>query len=743
MPSSESLRAMMAMAAATASAAAPHPTHHHIATNPPPTRQSRQSNRPHSQNRHQSINQLIMESEPLPKGAPLPSPLDGQRWRKIAAVAAEIASKWVHPPQSNQYETDTLHHIRAILYLNKTLITQSFVSHISGVSQGSLSHYVRGLFRGNQQNIENRLTAFVRKFATGDLDTFLDEARSGSRPLRSVIYEGIPAPNAAPPERPAHPPPIPQPPQDIRPPVPPPPPPQLQPPPWSRPSPARPPLPAPMSATPLVQPSTLPHVVTPVQEPPAPLPRVLATERAHRTRQRQLSVIAKQRTKTRTPFMTWLEDTTQPTSTMAVEQAFHALVAPTWVGEQTNAEPLLVPIMLYVEKPEGVLHMYTQWDVNERYLSPELVADRIRRARGLGKEFIKPAAMQIRKALFEAGVLCAPPSDMKGVEERRVIRIEVPLEGGETLRDEFGWDLGMGLENSGELFAQYLCRDNGLPQKFAPVVAREIRKKLVHAQAIAYGDEELRRMAVQDLEADDPLRRSIAEVGTAHEEGGYEMSRESLEMEVMDLVVKPLLECVEKEVERKKAQREEDQRKEEMKAEVEKMRKQMDDILAERKRLLEEGLKEVDAAAVELQRERGLDFRPYLALKVGRGERPGVWTPGIFDRKRRRQTSFPMLQPSKSTRHLIQAGTRNGRRRRSTRREEGVEHVKRDGGRSKRRVIKKEDVDDETESLGDVEKKGEVHGKQVALRLRIREPEGGRERGRRSGTGISKRRRRR
>lgn len=483
--------------------------------------------------------------------------------------------------------------------------------------------------------------------------------------------------------------------------------------------------------------------MTPAPEPFAPLPQVLVTERANRARQRQLAVLAKQRARTRTPFIAWLEDATQPSSTVAVERAFHALVVPNWVGEHNNAEPLLVPIMLYVERPEGVLHMYTQWDVNEKYISPELVADRIRRARGLGKEFTKPAAMQIRKALFEAGVLCAPPQAMRGREERRVIRIEVQLEGGETLRDEFRWDLGMGLENSGELFAQYLCRDNGLPQRFAPVIAKAIREKLVYAQAIAYGNDELRKMAMEELEADDPLRRSVVETGAAREGESCELSRELLEMELMDCIVKPLLECVDKEAGRRQERRAEEQREEEMKVEVERMRKRMDEYAAERKRVLEQGLKEVDAAAVELQRERGLDFRPYLALKVGRGERPGVWTPGIFDRKRRRQTSFPMLQPSKSTRHLIQTGARNGRRRRSTRREEGLERVKRDGGRNRRRGIKRDEVGDETESLGDTERRGEVDGKQVMLKLRIREPGGGGERGRRAGTGSSKRRRRR
>lgn len=689
-----------------------------------------------------------MESEPLPKGAPLPSPVDGHRWRQIAAVAAEIAAKWVHPPGSLQYETDTLHQVRAILYMNKTLITQSFVSHVSGVSQGSLSHYVRGLFRGNQKNIEDRLSSFVRKFASGELDTFLEEARSGSRPLRTVIYEGLAISSITPEKQMQS---IQPPPQEFNPPVPPPPPPQLQPPPWSRPSPAKPPLPAVSTQQQPQQQQSVVQSGGSVEE----VERDSA-ERARHARHSQMVALAKRRLRARTPFLTWLEDTKESTSVDAVEQAFHALVAPNWMGQFTHEEPLLLPILLYVEIGGRVLHMYTQWDVNERVLSPEVVAERIRRARGLTEEFAKPAAMQIRRVLFEAGVLCSPPPSAVANEERRLIRIEVAFESGEVLRDEFEWDLAMGLENSPELFAQYLCTDHGIAQKFAPMVARAIREKLSCAHAIAYGDEDTKSMALENLAKDDPLRKSLPLVVSAlMKDAEHEQSRDLLEMEIEDLLVIPLLNAVEREATAREADRIKREEEEKIRRENEELRARREAEAAERKARIERALAEVDAAAVELQKQRGLDFRPYLALEMGYGERPGVWTPGVFQRKRRRQTSFPMLQPSKATKHLIQTGLiqpRLGRRRRSSARGDAIgeasakmlERERREAARVGRAKNKRGTETNEHETRSEVRHVADRgrDGKVYVL-LRIRPESKKRESSSRSAGGSARKRRRR
>lgn len=651
----DSLLAMMAMAAATASAAA---------TNPPPPqpsplamRHASRAARNSMHNRRQSINQLgeIMDFTPLPKGAPLPSPADGLRWRKISAVAAEIAAKWVHPPGTNQYETPVLHQVRAILYMNKTLITQSFVSHVSGVSQGSLSHYVRGLFRGNQKNIEDRLAGFVQKFASGELDTFLEEARSGSKPLRSIIYEGRAAPSASnqsSQERLPMPMP-PPPPVEVKPPAPPPPPPQLQPAPWVRPV--------------AVQVPQRVMKVSPMR-PPRMESTQASNERAKRNRMRQISAVAKRKKRSRTPFIAWLEDLKPVTSVEAVERAFEVLVKDRWEG--AKPEPLLVPIELNVEISGKLLYMYTQWDVNERSLSPELVAERIRRAKNLGKEFSDPAAKQIREALFDAGILCAPPPDWVGA--RRHVSIEIELNGWGSVKEEFEWDLAMGLENSPEVFAQDLCMDLGVPEKFVWIVAKEIRQKLICAHAIAFGNEKTRTKALKMLKEDDPLRNVVSEMGTSGDGMEEEkMPREMVEMDILESLITPILEAVEREGSRRHLEQARKREEEKTRRELEELRHRREREEVVRKGQIEEALAKVQEAASELQKiPPYLDFKPYLALRMGQGERPGVYTPVVFDRKRRRQTSFPMLQANKVQRHLIQSTPRSARRRRSSRREE-------------------------------------------------------------------------
>lgn len=395
------------------------------------------------------------------------------------------------------------------------------------------------------------------------------------------------------------------------------------------------------------------------------------TDRAARARHRHVS----QRKRERTPFVKRLEDSAEPSPVDAVERAYHALVAPNWTIDPTHAEPLLLPVELFVEIAHHTLHMFTQWDVNDRTLSPELVADRIRRARHLPHDFVKPTAMQIRRALFSAGIVCAAPPAPPGANEenRRLIRIDVELGGGpgsQNLRDEFEWDLGIGSMNSPELFAHCLCSDAGIPQKHTATVARAIREKLVLAHAIAYGDEETKQMALSVLPEDDPLRNPLPKVFSVFSRDGDHSaaSREANEAEINDMYIAPLVDAVVAESERRSTERTRNMEDETKRKEFEVMRAVEEADAAERQAKIEKSLLQVEQAAIELQKERGLDFRPYLALKIARGERLGTWTPAVFDRKRRRQTSFPMTAVSRLHTAVIPAGPRSARRRRSTHR---------------------------------------------------------------------------
>lgn len=65
-----------------------------------------------------------------------------------------------------QIETNTLHHLRAILFMKRTAFTESFVSHITCVSHGSWRHYVRGLTKGNLLNVDHKIANFVRQLQT-------------------------------------------------------------------------------------------------------------------------------------------------------------------------------------------------------------------------------------------------------------------------------------------------------------------------------------------------------------------------------------------------------------------------------------------------------------------------------------------------------------------------------------------------------------------------------------------------
>ncbi|PXF47322.1 SWI/SNF-related matrix-associated actin-dependent regulator of chromatin subfamily B member 1-A [Gracilariopsis chorda] len=694
-PSEEALREMMRAAAATASAAAGDATVAAAAvTTSEATRYVRHSTGRSSANRRQSISMLppTLGGEQFRQGAPLQPVEGGVRWQKIQAVAREIAAKWTHPPGSSQYETDTLHHVRAILYMNKSLITQSFVSHVSGVSQGSLSHYVRGLFRGNQKNVDDRLAVFVEKFAEGQYDKFLEEARSGTRPIgRPAFYDSLNLATVA-----AHrsnqgslPPPNAPPVTDSRPPIPPPPPPQLQPPPWRPPPPpALPPklTTSPTSRSPAKSGLSDGEKGTDEEKPNGleksndqeqtsagrnkKLEEKRLSERARRAQQRA----QKQRSgkRPRPVFPPIPEETKEPTSVLAVEKAYHALAAPKWTGEFSNAEPLLIPIELFVTVGSRTLHTYAQWDVNERQLSPEKVADHIRRARGLPEDFVKPVAHQIRRSLYDAGVVCPPPPDLPEAENRRLIKIVVELKDGDTvnvLRDEFEWDLGAGSLNSPELFAQLLCTDANIPQKHAAAVARTLRAQLVRAHAIAYGDEETRKLAENGMAADDTLRVKLPSVGSSMVKCTVEdirvKDREENELAIRNVFVKPLLDNIPDEAERRKEERVQKAAEEKLRRELEAIRRVELAELAKRNAEVEQARKQVEEEATKVYQTRNLDFRPYLKLRVARGESPSLWMPAAFDRRRRKQLTFPMTQPSRKTTGHSFTFSRISKRRRS------------------------------------------------------------------------------
>ena len=728
-PSEEALREMMATAAAAASAAtAAVPIPEKATSIPEPPRYSRYTPTRPPASRRQSISMLppFLGGENNIRIGALPNVQNGERMKRINAVAREIASKWTHPPGSTQYETDNLHQVRAILYMNKSLITQSFVSHVSGVSQGSLSHYVRGLFRGNQKNVEERLSAFVRKFSDGTLDSLLEAARIGTRTTgRPSVYEQIISTALEPlgkstqttAVKPSEPPAL------SKPPIPPPPPPQLQPAPWAR-APISPMIKVSLPTSTIEKPPLAPPVVEEepnedeieIEEPSAQAGTTnRVSDRARRLRHRRAVQAHKQTLSKRPrPIFPSIPEETQPlTPVLAVEKAYHALVAPKWTNDWLEAEPLLIPIELFVEKDGKTLHMYTQWDVNERHLSPELVSERICKARKLPAEFASPTAMQIRRALFEAGVICPPPPDRKE-ENRRLLKIVVNLKLGNsmhTLRDDFEWDLGAGCLNSPELFAQHLCSDAKVSQKYANEVAKAIRKQLSIAQAISYGDEETKKLALDLIGEDNALKEALqpitSPVGKNTSADWDARVRDENKLSMLNSIINPILDSVQVQIEK----RTEDRARMEA---AEKARKELEEIRREEMKKTEEEDARIRAIeekeekkAEKVFKERNLDFRPYLALRIIRGEKPSVWMPAAFDRRRRKQLTFPMTQPTRrgSTNNNTPAPVRPLKRRRSSKKEDNEKDNEIQSGSKRSR---------RSDSQGNEMKK-------IYLRLRIRQ----------------------
>ncbi len=193
----------------------------------------------------------------------------------------------------------------------------------------------------------------------------------------------------------------------------------------------------------------------------------------------------------------------RPISDVATTQNSEAGVGDRDVEMVAPSEP--------AKKLSHSLHYFTQWDVNERHLSPEEVAVTIVESSGCVPGLIPKVSAQIRRRLFEAGVACPLPPQERTKENIRLIKIRVVLGDGpeQILTDSFEWDLSAGDYNSPELFSQHLCADAGFSQFHVPKVAQEIRRQVALAQAISYGDAETKALALARLPEGHPLREPL------------------------------------------------------------------------------------------------------------------------------------------------------------------------------------------------------------------------------------------
>ena len=321
------------------------------------------------------------------------------------------------------------------------------------------------------------------------------------------------------------------------------------------------------------------------------------------------------------------------------------------------------------------LQFFTQWDVNERRLSPEEVAESLVKTHNCVPALIPKIAAQIRRQLFDVGVSCPVPPTERDKENRRRIWIRVKLseDSDEVIEDTFDWDICMGEYNSPELFAQHLCSDFGVSQYHVPQVAQAIRRQIVLAQAIAYGDEDTREAALARLGPNDPLREQLPPCKTGVKRLTPEEIRALHEKHVMGFVVQPLMRGVEREIDRREEIR--------VAEEAERQRRMKE----ERKRMEEEELRKKEAREEEEKKRRnyltgldvknaelGVDLNRYLTLKLGYGTSPSVWVEGIFIRKKRGLPLMPAAvggeKPEEETQPTPSTSTRGrGRGRRGRR----------------------------------------------------------------------------
>lgn len=125
-----------------------------------------------------------------------------------------------------------------------------------------------------------------------------------------------------------------------------------------------------------------------------------------------------------------------------------------------------------------------------------------------------------------------------------------------------------------------------------------------------------------------PVVHSVLEKSSP--EDRYAREREEKMAGILSALVNPLVDAVSVEAERRANERKRKEAEEKARKEAEEVNRRREEELAKRKALLEAGLKEAQEEALQVLKERHLDFRPYLALEVARGERPGIWRPPAF-----------------------------------------------------------------------------------------------------------------
>lgn len=295
------------------------------------------------------------------------------------------------------------------------------------------------------------------------------------------------------------------------------------------------------------------------------------------------------------------------------------------------------------------LKYYTQWDVNERRLSPEEVADGIIAARKVHPALKQSVAMAIRRQLLEAGVACAVPPSVRDWENRRRIAIRVRLieDDDQYLEDAFDWDICMGEYNSPELIAQYLCSDHGVSQYHVPQVACAIRRKVAIAQAIAYGDTETRKKALSVIPSDDPLREQLPPLTCGVRKLTRQEVRNIAEKRVRTNVVDHVLRLVDREAKRRHTKRVEEEEILQLEREEKERREREEQAIKQAK---EAEIKKIERKLSMLSDRVcdriGVASIPYTTLKLAKDKEPAVWTQGLLIRKKEGKNPLPFCNPT-------------------------------------------------------------------------------------------------
>lgn len=194
--------------------------------------------------------------------------------------------------------------------------------------------------------------------------------------------------------------------------------------------------------------------------------------------------------------------------------------------------------------------------------------------------------------------------------------------------------------------------------------------------------------------------------------------REENELAIRNVFVKPLLDSIPDEAERRKEERIQKAAEEKLRRELESIRRVELAEIAKRNAEVERARKQVEEEATMVYQTRNLDFRPYLKLRVARGESPSLWMPAAFDRRRRKQLTFPMTQPSrKATGHGFSFSRISKRRRSSVRKDQDD----RSTGRSQPKIEAHPEKKQKTEPAPFAGISIEEY-KPVMIRIRLKDP---------------------